>query len=62
MKTVTVKLIGTNGNVFAIIGAISKALKNAGQTDKANEFTKRAFNAQSYDDVLCLAMEYCEIV
>ena len=57
MKPV-VKLVGTDGNVFSIIGKVSKALRSNG-LDK--EFEDKAFNAESYDEVLSLAMEYCEI-
>ena len=56
-----VKLVGENGNVFNVIGRVSKALKRAGLKDKAEEFTKKAFNSGSYDEVLRLATEYCEV-
>jgi len=55
------KLVGTDGNVFAIIGNVSKSLKKAGLAEKATEFTSKAFNSGSYDEVLQLAMEYVEI-
>jgi hypothetical protein len=55
------KLTGEDGNVFSIIGRVSKALKKAGQEDKAKEFTDKAFNAGSYDEVLRLAMTYCDV-
>ena len=55
------KLVGTNGNVFAIIGKVSGALKKAGLSDKAKEFTDKAFKSESYDAVLRLCREYVEI-
>ena len=61
MNKPTVKLIGQDGNVFNIIGLVEKALRRAKQEDRAKEFTNRAFNATSYDKVLQLAMEYCEV-
>ena len=39
----TVKLVGEDGNAFMIMGRVSKALKRAGQEDKAKEFTEKAF-------------------
>ena len=54
-------LIGQDGNVFNIIGLVSKALKRAGQADKAAEFSSRAFNAGSYDEVLSLCHEYVDV-
>jgi hypothetical protein len=56
-----VQLTGNDGNVFGIIGACSKALKRAGQEEKSKEFTTKAFNAGSYEAVLSLAMEYCDV-
>jgi hypothetical protein len=56
-----VQLSGEDGNVFGIIGRCSKALKRAGLEDKAKEFTTKAFASESYDEVLRLAMEYCEV-
>lgn len=56
-----VKLIGEDGNVFNLIGLASKALKRAGQPEPAAELTKRAFASGSYDEVLNLIQEYCEV-
>ena len=57
----TVKLIGTDGNVFALIGLTSDALKKIGRNDLARQFRERALNSESYYDVLCLIEEYVEI-
>jgi len=56
-----VKLIGKDGNVFAIIGKVSKALKQANLQDQAREFTEKAMTSKSYDEVLCLVMNYVEV-
>lgn len=61
MKAPKVKLSGTDGNAFAIIGKVSGALKQAGQRDQAKEFMGKAFTAKSYDEVLRLAMEYADV-
>ena len=55
------KLIGKDGNVFNIIALVRKALREAGQQEKAKEFCERAFAAESYDAVLGMANEYVEI-
>jgi hypothetical protein len=55
------KLVGTDGNVFAVIGRVRAALIGAGQPDQASEFVKRALGARSYDEVLQLCMEYVEV-
>ena len=61
MEKPTCKLIGTDGNVFSIIGKVSAVLKRAGQADKAKEFTEKAFNAGSYDEVLAMLDDYVEV-
>ena len=54
-------LIGQDGNAFAIIGAVSKTLKNNGLTQEAKEFTNKAFSCESYDHLLQLVREYVEV-
>lgn len=58
---VTVQLTGQDGNVFNVIGQVSKALKRGGHRDLAQEFTERAFKAESYNAVLRLCMEYVDV-
>ena len=55
------KLIGTDGNVFSIIGRVKRALERDGQPDRAREFAKRAFASKSYGEVLALCLEYVEV-
>ncbi len=55
------KLSGTDGNVFALVGEVSRALKDVGQGDKAKEFTERVFRCGSYGEALQLMMEYVEV-
>jgi hypothetical protein len=56
------KLIGTDGNVFSIIGRVRKALRESGQEGRAREFVERAYRSGSYEEVLQLCMEYVEVV
>lgn len=55
---IKVKLIGEDGNVFNLIGIVSKALKKAGEKELANTFTKEAFSSNSYEEVLNLIGDY----
>ena len=55
-----VKLVGTDGNIFAVIGQCARALRKAGQTDKAKEMTEAAFKAKSYDEALGVCMQYVD--
>lgn len=59
---VTVKLTGEDGNAFAVIARVSKALKAAGEDEAANEFVKAAFKSESYDELLQLAMETVNVI
>lgn len=55
------RLIGTDGNVFAIIGMVRRTLREAGQPERASAFEERAFQSRSYDEVLQLCMDYVEV-
>lgn len=55
------KLIGEDGNVFNIMGRVIKSLKKVGLAEEAKEFSTKAFNSASYDEVLQLAIEYVEV-
>ena len=56
---VKVKLVGEDGNAFAILGRVRKALKRSGQPEAAEEYTKRATSGD-YDHLLRVTMEYVE--
>lgn len=55
------RLIGTDGNVFALGGKVREALRKAKQEDKASEFTQRLFRCTSYEEALTLMDEYVTI-
>ena len=55
------KLVGTDGNVFGVIGRVSQALKRAGMTERAKEFQAKAMKSDSYSDVLALCFDYVEV-
>lgn len=60
-EDVSVKLVGEDGNVFAIISRVGLALKRAGHKDAAREFMNSAFNSASYDEVLQLVSDYVHV-
>lgn len=55
------KLIGTDGNVFALAGRVTSCLKREGMRAEAEEFQKKLFSCGSYDEALALMSEYVEI-
>jgi len=58
------KLIGTDGNAFAIIGKVIAVLQRHGTHDEASVFKKQTTKCMSYDELLVLCMEtvnvHCE--
>ena len=56
-----VQLVGEDGNIFAIVGKCSKALKRAGMPDLARQMTDEVFASRSYDAALQIVMKYVEV-
>ena len=54
-----VKLVGEDGNAFAILGRVTKALRQAGQGDKVKEMTDKAMSGD-YNHLLSTVMEYVD--
>jgi hypothetical protein len=57
---IKVKLVGTDGNAFAILGKVKGALNKGGYPDLAQEFLKEAMSGD-YDHLLQTAMDYVEV-
>lgn len=53
---ITVRLIGTDGNAFAIIGKVARALRREAGPDAAAEFQAAALSSGSYDELLQLCI------
>lgn len=51
------RLVGEDGNAFAIMGRVVEALRKNGQSDKVNEFRTRAMSGD-YNNLLAVACEY----
>jgi hypothetical protein len=58
---IEVQLTGQDGNAFAIMGAVSNALRKGGVTkDKINEYTTQSMSGD-YDNLLRTAMEWVSV-
>ncbi|WP_461206084.1 hypothetical protein [Clostridium sp. DL1XJH146] len=55
------KLLGEDGNIFLILGRVSRTLKDNGEADKAKECSDRVMASGSYDEALSIIMEYVEV-
>jgi hypothetical protein len=58
---VTVQLSGEDGNVYAVIGRVAKAIRRAHGDAAADAYWNEARNAGSYDEVLQLTMRTVEV-
>ena len=57
---VEVELIGQDGNAYAILGAVGKALRRAGHEEAAEEFMLEATSGD-YNHLLNTAMKFVEV-
>lgn len=57
----TCKLVGEDGNIFSILGRVSRSLKEKGKADEAKEVSERVMLSGSYDEALQIMMEYVEV-
>jgi hypothetical protein len=55
------RLVRTDGNAFAVIANVKRALERAGQRERASEFVAKAMQAKSYDEVLGLCWQYVDV-
>jgi len=59
-ERITVKLVGTDGNAFAILGKVKKALVRNGQKEDAKKFFEEATQGD-YDHLLRTCMKYVDV-
>lgn len=59
--SIKVKLTGRDGNAFAILSAVTKALRKSGlPEDLCSAFTKEAMSGD-YNNVLATAMKWVDV-
>jgi hypothetical protein len=61
MEKPVVTFTGHDGNVFALLGLCTRALKKNDQKDLAKELTEKVFASESYDEALHIMMDYVEV-
>jgi hypothetical protein len=58
---IEVSLVGKDGNAFAIMGEVSKALRKAGvSSDEVNEYTSQSMSGD-YENLLRVAMSWVAV-
>ena len=58
--SIRVKLVGEDGNAFAILARVRSALRRGGRADLVEPFTKEATSG-NYTHLLATVMEYVEV-
>ena len=56
-----VRLVGEDGNIFFILGRVTRVLKENGQAHQAEEVRDRVMESVSYDEALRIVMEYVDV-
>lgn len=56
-----IKLSGVDGNAFAIIGCVSKALRTAGWTSSQISAFQREAMSGNYEHLLATCVKYAEV-
>ncbi|MCK5216345.1 MAG: hypothetical protein KAJ93_01055 [Methanosarcinales archaeon] len=56
------ELIGTDGNIFTIMGKVQRVLRAEGMKVEAKEYVNKVMACGSYDEALVITMEYVEVV
>jgi len=60
LTKVRVRLVGEDGNTFAVIGRVRRALRQAGHADLAAKYTEEAMSGD-YNNVLRTTMKYVSV-
>ena len=58
---VTVQLVGGDGNAFAILGAVSKAMRKAGVNQEERDLFMSEATAGDYDHLLQTCMKWVNV-
>ena len=56
-----VKLTGTDGNAFAVMGAVSKAMRKVGWSEEEMRDVMNEMMSGDYDHLLSVACDVCEV-
>lgn len=57
----TVKLIGEDGNAFAVMGTVARALRDAGNSQAVIDSYMNQAMAADYDHLLVVTMKFVEV-
>jgi hypothetical protein len=58
---ITVPLTGTDGNAYAVLGQVLRALRRAGVSTEARDAFMQEATAGTYDQLLQVVMQWVEV-
>lgn len=56
-----VQLAGKDGNIFNLMGLVSKSMKRNGYRDRVEEFVNDVTSSKSYDEALQTIMKWVHV-
>lgn len=59
---ITVKLVGADGNAFAIMAKVRRAIADNVSYEAANAYVEEAINAESYEMFLAVTMRTVNVI
>lgn len=62
MEKIKVKVKNQNGNIFNIMGFVSKELKKHSKKKEADEMCNKVFACASYHEALKVICDYAEMI
>lgn len=61
-KTITLTLVGLDGNAFSLMGAFQRQARREGWTQEEIKTVLDECMSGDYDSLLCVLMDHCEDV
>lgn len=59
-KTVSLELVGLDGNAFVLMGAFQRQAKREGWTQEEINLVLKECRSSDYNHLLCVLMAHCE--
>ena len=58
---ISVQLTGQDGNVFNLMGIVSRALRTNGFGDEVDDFVSEVTSSKSYHEALAVMMQWVDV-
>ena len=58
---ISVQLVGQDGNVFNLMGIVSRALRENGFGDEVDDFVSEVTSSKSYHEALAVMMQWVDV-